>query len=179
MAAERTIYVLPMDNIEAPVLGAIAETLGRTFDRNVVVADGMALPITAYNADRQQYLALMLIEDIARMDFDGLVLGVANEDFYAEGLNFIFGEADRPLGVAVISLARLRMEYYGGKPDGALLVERAVKEAVHEIGHLVGLPHCKNEHCVMRYSINIKHTDRKSPQICALCRHTFRSHLRA
>jgi archaemetzincin len=164
------IYILPMARMPGPLIDAVVEGLRREYRLEVEVLDEIPLPVDAYNTDRQQYLSIMIIEEIARMDIEGLVLGIAGEDLYAQGLNYVFGEADPELGVTLISLARLKQEFYGGSPDPERLIDRAVKEAVHEVGHLMGIPHCPNPECVMRYSNTLSHTDRKSSELCSLCR---------
>jgi len=50
------------------------------------------------------------------------------------------------------------------------LQERALKEAVHELGHLLGLPHCDNPRCIMFFSNTLADTDRKGPGFCPACR---------
>ena len=90
------------------------------------------------------------------------------------GLNFVFGEADTLNGVALISLRRLREGFYGLPEDEGLLVERAIKEAVHELGHTYGLPHCGDPSCVMRFSNSLKDTDRKGRAFCPACRKRLR-----
>ncbi len=90
-------------------------------------------------------------------------------DLYAPGLNFVFGEALVFRGPALISVYRLRPEYYGMLWDEGLFHERVLKEAVHELGHTLGLGHCKNPRCVMFFSNSILETDRKSAQLCRLC----------
>lgn len=164
------IFILPMVKMTEQLIEAVADGLKREYNLQVEVLDEVPLPVDAYNTDRQQYLSIMIIEEIARMDIEGLVLGIAGEDLYAQGLNYVFGEADPGLGVTLISLARLSQEFYGGSPDPNRLTERAVKEAVHEVGHLMGIPHCPNPECVMRYSNTLSHTDRKSSELCSLCK---------
>ncbi len=82
-------------------------------------------------------------------------------DLTVPGLNFVFGLADPARGAAVISLARLYPEFYGQPRDPRRFKERAVKEAVHELGHLLGLGHCPDPACVMSFSNSLADTDRR------------------
>ncbi|MBM4401501.1 MAG: hypothetical protein FJ045_06085, partial [Crenarchaeota archaeon] len=89
---------------------------------------------------------------------------------YASGLNFIFGQADTITGVALISLYRLRQEFYGLPSNEALFVDRATKETIHELGHTFGLGHCQNSRCVMHFSNSLADTDWKGVAFCSQCR---------
>jgi len=130
------------------------------------------MPPRAFDSRRRQYLSNLLLEELdsgspAPAD---RVLGVTDADLYAPGLNFVFGQADMGKGVAVISLARLRQEYYDLPSDEALFRDRALKEAVHEIGHTLGLRHCANRRCVMHFSNSLPDTDFKQAAFCSNCR---------
>jgi archaemetzincin len=81
----------------------------------------------------------------------------------------VFGEAECPGKAALISLWRLRPEYYGSSPKIELFVERGTKEALHELGHTLGLRHCSNPFCVMYFSNSIFETDRKQSLFCNKC----------
>jgi archaemetzincin len=124
----------------------------------------MAVPADAYNPLRAQYRVERLLE-ATRQAVAGRVLGVVDQDLYAEGLNFAFGMADRPGRAAVISVTRLR-----ASADEARFQARMLKEAVHELGHTLGLAHCRHSSCVMYFSNTLADTDRKGADFCAECR---------
>ncbi|WP_081825254.1 matrixin family metalloprotease [Persephonella sp. IF05-L8] len=50
-----------------------------------------------------------------------------------------------------------------------IFIGRITKEAVHEIGHTLGLGHCPDPECVMHFSNSIVDTDRKSYFFCSVC----------
>jgi archaemetzincin len=77
--------------------------------------------------------------------------------------------AERTLGVAMVSLHRLRTDVYGLPPDEALLFQRLHKEAVHELGHTYGLLHCANLGCVMRSTAYAEEIELKSVGFCEVC----------
>lgn len=137
-----------------------------------VETKAIALPKEAHDEEREQYRSfalLPLVHDYAvRHQFDK-VLGITDVDIYALRLNFVFGEAERRGRAALISLCRLRPEFYGAPADERLFLDRVLKEAVHELGHTFGLVHCPNPYCVMYFSNSIFETDRKQSVFCNRC----------
>jgi archaemetzincin len=97
------------------------------------------------------------------------VLGVAAVDLYIPILTFVFGEAQMGGPCAVVSSYRLRQEFYGLPGDTELLRARLLKEAVHEIGHTLELPHCGNYRCVMAASHAVEWIDLKEAALCGRC----------
>ncbi|MCI0523376.1 MAG: hypothetical protein L0Y37_06960 [Bacteroidales bacterium] len=59
------------------------------------------------------------------------------------------------------------------KKDDTLLLERTIKEVVHELGHTFGLIHCHVSNCVMRSSTYVEDIDQKTIHLCHRCRKTF------
>jgi archaemetzincin len=123
----------------------------------------------AYTREREQYLSSKLLVALGKAERDGRVVGITDVDLYVPRLNFVFGEADTTSGTAVVSLHRLKPEYYGSSPDEALFLERATKEIVHELGHTFGLRHCSNPRCVMHFSNSLADTDVKEAHFCSEC----------
>jgi len=89
-------------------------------------------------------------------------------------MNFVFGEAIINGKVAVISLYRLDTRRYGNQGGAARYLERALKEAVHELGHTFGLEHCGDPRCVMFFSNSLLDTDRKGSVFCPACNTVIR-----
>jgi archaemetzincin len=48
-------------------------------------------------------------------------------------------------------------------------LERAIKEAIHELGHTFGLKHCPDWRCVMASTHAAERLDVKSADFCAAC----------
>jgi archaemetzincin len=97
------------------------------------------------------------------------VLGITHVDLAIPMLSFLFGQAQLDGPIALISLCRLRQEFYGLPADATLLRERTVKEALHELGHSFGLTHCSERECPMSLATHIEAVDAKTDRFCARC----------
>lgn len=125
----------------------------------------------AYDPSRKQFNALILLNQVCRLKFEKdlpLCMGVTAADIYVPGMNFIFGIADNARGCAILSVARLIYAHYEASSE--ILRERVLKEAAHELGHLLGLNHCNNQNCLMSFSNSVLEVDRKKPLICNNCK---------
>jgi len=129
-------------------------------------------PDYAYNSKRNQYYSTAILNRLKEIPSPAVdkKLGVTEVDLFVPSLNFVFGEAELGGRCALISLCRLRQEFYGLSADIDLLKERMVKEAVHELGHTFNLTHCPSAKCVMHFSNSLQDTDIKSANFCANCR---------
>jgi len=168
------LTVLRVGNVDTEAVQHVLYGLNQAFPKvECTLSEGvMSIPKKAYNQARRQYhstrILAKMMAHVEKSDVDS-VLGVTAFDLYVSGLNFVFGEAHCPGKVAIISLFRLNPEFYGQSADKQLFYERTVKEAVHEVGHTLGLVHCKNSSCVMFFSNSILDTDRKKPSFCGKC----------
>lgn len=161
--------VIPIGKVSPRILAFLSSKLAEKMPfLRLKVGERVEIPEKAYNRLRGQYRASDFLSFLSSK-FKGRVLGVTEVDLYEEGLNFVFGEAYCPGRAAVISLARLRPEFYGEGHDEELFRSRALKEAMHELGHAYGLGHCPDSTCVMAFSNSIWDTDHKRDRFCPLC----------
>jgi len=147
----------------------LEDRVGGIFHCPVETEAGFSDLAQAYNPERKQYHSSKLLASLGKAEREEKVVGVADVDLYVPRLNFVFGEADVLSGTAIVSLCRLRQDYYGLAPDEALFLERATKEIVHEVGHTFGLEHCSNNRCVMHFSNSLADTDLKEAHFCRMC----------
>ncbi|OGS51202.1 MAG: hypothetical protein A3K65_00745 [Euryarchaeota archaeon RBG_16_68_12] len=159
------LSIRPFGDVPSGTLEDLAEDLASL--GTVTVLEPAPLRPEWFNPDRGQHRSEALL-DAVEADPGDRVLGVTAADLYATAapFNFVFGEArvyDRP---AAISLARLR------SPEPARFRDRVAKEAIHELGHTLGLDHCENRGCVMVFSNSADDVDRKTRTFCRRCRAT-------
>jgi len=148
----------------------LKDRAGDIFHCPVEIESGFSDLAQAYNPERKQYFSSKLLASLKKTEREERVVGIADVDIYVPRLNFVFGEADIVSGTAIVSLCRLRQEYYGLAPDEALFLQRATKEIVHELGHTFGLRHCSDNKCVMHFSNSLADTDLKEAHFCTKCR---------
>jgi archaemetzincin len=165
------IYLKPLGKIEKQVLDLLEQHLSRVFG-DTVVSPGDQIPVGAFNSNRRQYDAASILDLLKsyKMPERYKMLGLVDVDIYVPELNYVFGLADMNGYCALISLTRLRQEFYGLPQDTELFLDRVVKEATHELGHAFGLEHCDNNKCVMHFSNSLQDTDIKGNLFCQNCR---------
>jgi archaemetzincin len=125
----------------------------------------------AFDVARKQYASIPILEMLLRrIPEDGhKLLAVTGRDIFIPVLTFVFGHAQLGGRAGIVSLARLRQEFYGLPPDDVIFRQRAEKETLHEGGHMFGLLHCAERRCAMSLATSIRHIDMKDNAFCQSC----------
>lgn len=170
-SGEGLISVLPLGRVEQDVITVVADGIQGIFRIPVDVRDTLPVPEEAFMASRDQYNAMAIIKSLAVLHKGKSlkVLGVIRHDICNPILTYVFGEAYMGGTAAVMSYARLRVGAKGESMSREALLERAVKVAIHEIGHTFGLSHCHRDRCVMHASNTLIELDDKLNYLCAYC----------
>lgn len=165
------IIINPIGEISDAIITSLAGSMGNVFGCPVEIVSPLKIQDRAFEKKRNQYLASALLDELKkqRVSAQSKVLGVADVDIFMPDLNFVFGLAEIHGNAAVISVTRLRQEFYGLPQDEGIFRDRTVKEAVHELGHTFGLSHCSDNTCVMHFSNSLHDTDIKGVAFCSGC----------
>jgi archaemetzincin len=166
------VGILAVGQVAPEILEGIVDGIVKTFpDTSAgIINDVLSVPQAAFDRKRSQYSSSQILDEIkayaAQKPDYHRILGVLNIDIFSQGLKYVFGEANVIGKVALISLWRLKPEFYRDKPNLSLYILRAQKEAMHEIGHTLGIQHCPHSLCVMHFSNSIFDTDYKQTLLC-------------
>ncbi len=167
----KSLYLMPVGAPDEHALDILTHRFKQELGWEVRVAHAMAIPGIAYDAKREQYEAIHILRAVIdAMPRDAArVLAVVDVDLFIPMLTFVFGQAQLQGKAALMSLARLRQDYYTLPANSALFYKRVEKEAMHEIGHTFGLIHCTEKNCVMALSNSIQQVDGKLAEYCRSC----------
>ena len=165
------VYLLAIGTVPAPAMSRVEGIIADWCPWPVKHLPAVPLPEDTFDPRRGQYKSVELMKLVVRQaPADATrILGVTEADLAIPTLTFVFGQAQLDGQAAVVSLARLRQEFYALPADEALLRERLLKEVLHEFGHTFGLTHCADSKCVMSLATHIGLVDSKESRYCSHC----------
>ena len=163
--------LVPIGSPDAEVTLALERGLLEAFGLPVTTYPPLQEPSGALDAARGQWASTEFLRLLlkTRPPDTKRVLGLTRRDLFVPVLSFVFGQAQLNGPVAVVSFARLDQTFHGLPADHSLTAARALKEAVHELGHTFGLVHCTDPRCPMSLSIDIRQLDAKTARFCSSC----------
>jgi archaemetzincin len=163
------ILIQPIGDLEEDLIFSLERGLADRFNAQISILAPTTLDMSCFNPMRYQFNSTCLLRKLKPV---WITLGVTDRDIYADRMNFVFGEAELNGNRAIVSIYRLR------SMDSRVTEERLIKEAVHEIGHVLGLKHCRNRGCVMSFSNSLAEVDIKGSYFCASCASKIRAYLK-
>jgi archaemetzincin len=152
---------------------SVAEHFARRWGLAVAVHPPAFDPETTLDARRGQYDAAALLACLQNEPGASRVLGITDADLCMSIFTFVIGLGQLGGRAAVVSTHRLRTETVGLPASPERLRERLIKEAVHELGHTLGLTHCLDAGCVMRSAAVADEVDIKGNDFVGGCREAF------
>ena len=173
------LQLLRLGPFEVELATEIGEWMGEELSVPVELIPIVADPAFAFHPERQQYHSSEILGWLERRTTDTTwrLLALTDVDLYIPILTYVFGEARFGPGPGVVSTRRLRQEFYGLPPAPDKLTERLMREAMHELGHTLGLRHCNDWRCAMASSSDVTAIDVKGPSLCDSCRTRAAIHL--
>lgn len=177
------IGIQPMAFHDPQRLAFVQKTIRDFYQCPVFVLPPAEIPVRFINVTKgERYSADSILRWLSRRKSDSIaiLLGLTGKDIYIADKDErgrvkepaskyavwgILGLGYEPGDACVVSDARFR-ETDSGKYDHRL---RTI--VLHEVGHNIGLPHCKSIHCIMNdANEHISTVDNSGSDLCPSCR---------
>jgi archaemetzincin len=177
-----TIYVQPLGKLnkkQREIIKISSDFIGLYYDCPMRILPDMPDSVIEPSAQRihpgtkePQFLSTFILDKVLapKLPDDALAyIAFTATDLYPQAdWNYVFGQASIKARVGVWSLAR-----YGdpAESDAAyhLALERTLKVATHETGHMLSMYHCTEFLCNMCGSNSLKETDQHPLWLCPTC----------
>jgi archaemetzincin len=175
------VAIQPLGSVDPDLVHAVASRIEHRFAVDVIVLPVRSLPESAFYRPRLRYRGERLVDWLVGMKPAGVsvILGLMSSDLsttkghvYDWGVMGV-GSPSRATGV--VSTYRLQ----GDDASEQLVTLRAGQVALHELGHSLGLHHCRVPRCIMNDAKGgIAAVDESSGRFCASCRVKLKGLLR-
>jgi archaemetzincin len=177
----KTIYIQPIGDFSAEQMRVIqltADYMRAFFDLPVVMKPKQALGKVPKDLQRIQYpnnrqiqatyFVDQLLPTLLPSDAAALICLTSFDLYPGDTWNYIFGQASLEKRVGVWSLWRLEKEN-GKRAPKDLFLDRTLKVAMHETGHMFSMRHCTKYECLMSGTNHLGETDRRPLDTCPEC----------
>ena len=166
------LTIIPFGNVDRLILSVVAAHLQAFLGLNADIEPVKENPRFAFISGRRQYDATRILGKLGREPKSSLQLGIIADDLCTPILTFVYGESQLGGKAAVVSVYRLK--HYNRQ----ITCERAAKISLHEVGHLLGIGHCWQNFCLMRFCGNLDDLDRLPLTFCSTCEYEINRQLK-
>lgn len=164
----KIVYVQPLGDIKKEYMDYLKTSVKEFYGYECVIKPKVPLTSDILAGSKTRYEASKILN---KFNSNQNTLIITEKDIaYRKSKEFpewgIFGLGLRPGKTCVISTFRLKKKVSTQK-----MLERLKKVALHEIGHNLGLEHCKNDKECMMHDADgtIKQVDREKIWFCKKC----------
>jgi len=182
-ATRRTIYVLPIGELDAPRRRIVAD-VGRYLSAFFCLPVRLARPLPQGDIPGgawrrhprwgiRQVGAERLLDDLLRplLPADAAALvGLTTVDLYPrQDWNYVFGMGSYRHRVAVVSMYRMGTPIVGHAESQRTVLARTLRIVTHETGHMLSVRHCIKHRCNMGGMNYTGELDRRPMELCPEC----------
>lgn len=162
------ILVSPIEKFSIELSVKVGDAVGDFFGYPIKVLSLLQDIDFAFNSDRDQYHSTLILEKLSSLAPERClkILALTNRDLFIPILTHVYGEAQLNGIACIVSTNRLNTDLQFSKNK---VLERIIKESIHELGHTFNLRHCKDHSCIMHYCRSLEDVDLKSNNYCRYC----------
>ncbi len=167
---EYSISISPIGDLDAGLIKPIRKGITRIFDFKTSEIPLLQDIDFALDPARMQYHSTLILKKLEGLATPATIklVAITAVDLFIPILTYVYGEAQLGGTSSIISTHRLT-EGISQINDPETYINRATKEAIHELGHTFSLRHCPDITCIMHYSRTIAEVDQKSDRFCRYC----------
>jgi archaemetzincin len=168
------LELIPLGHLDPMVLSVAAANLQAVLGLDTDIAGVRPQPDYAFSSSRRQYDAVIILKHLAAEKSGApLKLGITPYDLCIPILTYVYGESQLGGRAAVVSVNRLIDRFSQERT-----FDRIAKICVHEVGHILGLEHCWENACLMRFSKQLAQLDQLPLHFCTACEYEIARGLR-
>lgn len=166
-----TIHIIPMGKVSLPVLNQVRSALENFYQRPVKVLSPLKVSGNLRKTPRSRYSADSILK-YYRQNFQTIVVTSFDITIYdtAKKADWgVLGLGKKPGKICVIASYPNRI---GKNVSEKVLLSRIRKVAIHEVGHNLGLNHCKKDITCVMHAADKKasQVDKEKEMFCENCK---------